>query len=311
MNKPNNDIEKTSEFYKSLNLNDKVLSENQKNFLNEEGYLIIPPTNFIKDNLKEIIKVCDELIKKEGNRGGWEGKEKNKRYLTGEPFEPGAERLGNLVEKSEIFKDLLLIPEVIASAKEVIKSDIKLSHYGFRNPLKGHGHQQYHIDVVPRKKINDPYEGIICTIFLDDASKKNGVTRLIPKSHKKIGWPDDHIDPTVLHEDEISADCEAGSILVINLNTWHAGAKNLNGNSRKAIFIQIKRRDKPQLLNFKKYLKKETIENLNSELRYFLAVRETDPTQKEMSVGPGAEYRKKFGTDNKDIKTNLSNKINN
>ena len=61
---------------------------------------------------------------------------------------------------------------------------------------------------------------------------------------------DDHIDPTVLHKDEISADCQAGSILVINLNTWHAGAKNLNGNSRKAIFIQIKRRDKPTIVEF-------------------------------------------------------------
>ena len=64
-----------------------------------------------------MIKICDELIKKEGNRGGWEGKEKNKRYLTGEPFEPGAERLGNLVEKNKIFRDLLLVPEVIASSK--------------------------------------------------------------------------------------------------------------------------------------------------------------------------------------------------
>jgi hypothetical protein len=289
---PINEIKNNSEFYKRINLNDKVLSDDQKKFLNEEGYLIIPPNNFIKDNLKEISRVCNELIKKEGNKGGWEGKEKNDRYSTGEPFEPGAERLGNLVEKNEIFKDLLLVPEVIASAKEVIKSDIKLSHYGFRNPLKGCGHQNYHIDVVPRKKNNDPFEGVICTIFLDDTNKENGATRLIPKSHKKIGWPDEHIDPTVLHKDEISVDCKAGSILVFNLNTWHAGAKNLSGNSRKAIFIQIKRRDKPQLLNYKKYLKKETIKNLNSELRYLLAVRDIDPTQKEMSVGPGAEYRK-------------------
>ena len=47
------EIKKISEFYKSLNLKDKVLSQSQKNFLNEEGYLIIPPTNFIKDNLEK------------------------------------------------------------------------------------------------------------------------------------------------------------------------------------------------------------------------------------------------------------------
>ena len=33
---------------------------------------------------------------------------------------------------------------------------------------------------------------------------------------------------------------KAGSILVANLNLWYAGAKNINGKSRKVIMLNIK-----------------------------------------------------------------------
>tara|TARA_B100000965_G_scaffold404531_1_gene435536 strand:- start:805 stop:1722 length:918 start_codon:yes stop_codon:yes gene_type:complete len=291
------DIKNINDLSERLKISDNVLSLDQRKFLIEEGYLIIPPPKFIKENLNLLNEITNELIKKEGTNGGWEGKEKNDRYGKGLPFEPGADRLGNLIEKDPIFRNLLLIPEVIAAAKEVIKFEIKLSGFNLRNPLKNHGHQSYHIDWTPRKKENEPYHGVNCSIFLDESTIENGATRIIPKSHKKLGWPDDYIDPAVVQKNEIRAVVPAGSIMAFNLNTWHAGAKNLNGKSRKAIFIQFKRRDEPQLLNYKKYLKKETINELSEPLKYLLAVRECDPTQEEMTAGPGAEYRKKFGKD--------------
>ena len=49
-----------------------------------------------------------------------------------------------------------------------------------------------------------------------------------------------------------------GTIVVMNQNLWHSGTKSISGKPRKAIYIDIRRRDLPQLLNFKKYLKKET-----------------------------------------------------
>ena len=49
------------------------------------------------------------------------------------------------------------------------------------------------------------------------------------------------------------------------------------------------------MMDCKKYLKKSTLKELSSPLKYLLAVRDNDPTQEEMSIGPGAEYRKKFG----------------
>ena len=289
------DIKKTEDLCKKINLDENVLTKTQKDFLNEEGYLIIPPTNFIKKNLNYLNQISKKLIDSEGINGGWEGKEQNKNYGKGIPFEPGTNRLGNLIEKHSFFRELLLLPEVITAAKEVIKSDIKLSGFTLRNPLKDNGHQAYHIDGLPRKNEHDPFHGVLCAIFLDDSTTENGSTRIIPKSHKKLGYPDEYIDPNHSQKNEIRANLKAGSMLILNINTWHAGSKNLDGKPRKSIFIQIKRRDEAQLLNYKKYLKKSTLKELSSPLKYLLAVRDIDPTQEEMSIGPGAEYRKKFG----------------
>jgi len=291
------EIKDTQHLFKIMNISDNILSKKQKNSINNEGYLLIPPTEFILKNLKLLNEVTDSLIKNEGLKGGWEGKEQNNNYGKGLPFEPGANRLGNLIEKHPIFKNLILIPEILAIAYEVIKSDIKVGGLNFRNPLQGHGRQAYHIDWLPREKNSQPFFGIVCGILLDDSTEDNGATRIIPGSHKKLGWPDQYIDTGKIHEDEIKAEVKAGSIVVFNLNTWHAGATNINGKPRKTIYIQIKRREELQLLNYKKYLKEKTKKELNEPLRYLLGVRECDATQKELTAGPGNYYRKQFGKD--------------
>ena len=48
-------------------------------------------------------------------------------YKKDKIFEPGTNRLGNLIEKNEIFTGLITIPEILlCTKKEVIKSDIKV-----------------------------------------------------------------------------------------------------------------------------------------------------------------------------------------
>ena len=102
---------------------------------------------------------------------------------------------------------------------------------------------------------------------------------------------------TIRQKNEISAVAEKGSIVAFNLNTWHAGAKNINGKPRKTIFMQIKKRDQEQLLNYKKYLSKETKKKLNECQKYLLSIRDIDPTQKEDSVSITNSYMKQFGKD--------------
>ena len=90
--------------------------------------------------------------------------------------------------------------------------------------------------------------------------------------------------------------------MILNLNTWHAGAKNENGKPRKTIFNKIKNRDEGQLLNYKKFLSIPTKNRLNDAQKYLLAIRDIDPTQQEDSVSVGQIYRDQFGKDRGAIK---------
>ncbi len=288
------DINSTKELLERLDISNSILSLEQKTSLHENGYIVFPPNEFMRNNLARLNKASEQLIRTEGDKGGWEGKKKY--YKKGKKFEEGADRLGNLIEKDEIFAGLIEQKEILASAYEVIKDDIKIVAVHLRNPLKNCGYQRIHIDGYPRYNDNDPYLGIICMIYLDDAKISNGALRIVPGSHKKLGWPNEHTDIYKLNKNELSIEVEAGSILVGNLNLWHGGGNNSTGLPRKMIMINIKNRKEPQLLNFKKFLSEETKQKLNIYQKYLLAVRDKDPYQKEDSAG-GANflYRQRYG----------------
>ena len=251
----NKEIKDTKHLFRVLGISNKTLTSEQKKSLNKNGFAIFAPTKNILDKLKKLKNISKKLIKKEGKKGGWEGKEKY--YKKGKLFDEGANRLGNLIEKNKIYRDIILVPEILASAYEVIKHDIKLGGFDLRDPFKNKGEQGIHIDWLPRKNKRDSFNGVVCFIYLDDVNLKNGPTRIIPRSHKVLGWPNEHIDKFKIHKDEVKITGPAGTFVVMNLNLWHAGSKNISGNSRKALFLDIRRRNLSQLLNFKKYLSKK------------------------------------------------------
>ena len=287
-----NYVTNTKNLFENLNISSNYLKKSQKQKLKKQGYLIFENSKFLKQNLGKLRKAVDTIKKKEGINGGWEGKEKY--YKKGKLFERGAFRYGNLIEKNKIFAELITIPEILASAREVVQDELKICGLNYREPLKNDGFQKIHVDWKPRKNKKEKFAGIVCMIYLDKTSKKNGSTRIIPGSHKKLGWPSKHIDINKINNKEIRPSIKAGGIMILNLNLWHAGSKNFKGLKRRTIMINIKSREFPQLLNYKKYLSKKTINKLNGEQKYLLAVRDNDKKQKENSVGVGKYYKKNF-----------------
>jgi len=295
VNKKNSIINNTKELFKELSITKNTLSQKQKHDLHNKGFLIIPPTLFMKKNIKLLKKITKQLIKKEGNKGGWEGKEKY--YKKGKLFEKGTNRLGNLINKHKVFQEMITIPEILAATYEIVGSDIKIAGANLRSPLKSSGRQKIHMDWKPRKNKKESFAGVVCFMFIDDANKKNGALRLIPGSHKKIGWPEKHIDVNKTNKKEIRAEVCAGTIIVANLNLWHGGAENFSGKERKMIMINIKKRKLPQLINYKKFLSLKTKKNLTETQKYLLAVRKSDLTQKSDSIGVGKYYKNDFYLD--------------
>ena len=84
-----------------------------------------------------------------------------------------------------------------------------------RDPKKGKGRQVIHTDWKPRNKKSEKFAGIVCMIYLDNSYKNNGATRIIPKTHQKIGWPDIYIDIKKKHIAQVKGYGQADKDLIV------------------------------------------------------------------------------------------------
>lgn len=278
------------EEYTQSKLDEKYLES-----LQSRGYCLIPPKKdfwkWIGCEPKEIRNIVNKLLKSEGLAAGSEGKEeftiqKNKK------IEEKATRLGNLLDKNKIFRKIATLPEILWGSYNVISDDIKLSSVLFRQPNINSQEQELHIDWIPRKENADKYDDAVSFLYLEDSNKSNGATKLVPESHKKIGYPIQHINPYAKHSQEITIEAEAGSLLILNALTWHKGGNNANGKDRGIIVVDYRNRRLKQLLNLKTYIRSEIKKTLSEKEMYLFGLRENDFLQKEKSIGPGEEYRK-------------------
>ena len=63
MNSSEAEIKNVADLFKNLNISENSLSVDSKSFLHQNGYLIVPPTKFIKTNLKNLNKTVNNLKK--------------------------------------------------------------------------------------------------------------------------------------------------------------------------------------------------------------------------------------------------------
>ena len=265
-----------------------------KEQLEQDGYCLLPPDNsyweWIGAGPEKIRKIVNSLLEKEGTSAGSEGKEEftvNK----GKKIEQGAIRLGNLLNKNEIFSKIATMPEIIRASHSIIQNDIKLSSVLFRQPDFNGKEQEIHIDWEPRWNEGEGFNDIIAFLYLEDANKSNGATTVIPGTHKKLGYPCQHINQHLKHPNEFLIEAKKGSILILNALTWHKGGCNTSGKDRGIIVIDYRNRKLKQLLNLKMYIRENIIKKFNDIEKYLFGLRERDSFQKEKSVGPGEKYK--------------------
>ncbi|MBL8235683.1 MAG: phytanoyl-CoA dioxygenase family protein, partial [Bryobacterales bacterium] len=98
--------------------------------------------------------------------------------------EQDTKRLANLVDKGEVFRTLISMPEILEYVGAVIPGEFKLSSLNARAPNpQSDWVQPLHCDTgsLPDEKGNT-----ICNVIwmLDDFTAANGATRLVPGSHR-------------------------------------------------------------------------------------------------------------------------------
>ena len=83
----------------------------------------------------------------------------------------------------------------------------------------------------------------------------------------------------------------------MDANTWHSGSTNHDGARRRVLYMDVRRRSIPQLLNQRIYLDENTQNSLSPDQKFLLGVRENDEIYDERVFAVGDYYRKHFKTD--------------
>jgi hypothetical protein len=237
----------------------------QKQQLEQLGYVALP--DFMPpDLLKSLRARVEELFDEEGENAGSEFRQ-----------EPGSRRLANLVAKGEVFRNIVLAPEILELIAAVLGPDFKLSSLNARsaNP-RSDSLQPLHSDMGA---IADERGYWVCNTvwMLDDFTADNGALRVVPGSHHWRRLPQSELsDPKAPHPQEVLVTGPAGTVVVMNAHAWHGGTANRTEHPRRAVHAFYCRADKPQQQYQKAQIPHELQDGFTPELRKILALDDTE-----------------------------------
>ena len=251
-----------------LGVSSSLLSEEEKTFLDENGYLVLGNI-LTREQVDSINSKLAKLLLLEGEDAGFELAES--KYIR-HPKEQGADRLADLVNKDPVFDIFYTHPRVLAGLAHVLGTEIKLSSLNYRAAKPGAGLQKLHADW--HEPVN-PGDYKVCNSIwlLDDFSPANGATRIVPGTQIGGKLPQDVLeDPWKPHPDEIILTAPAGTVAIFNSHTWHGGTTNHSSSDRRAVHSYFCRRDQPQQIDQLRYIRPETRGRLNEAAQWVLGV---------------------------------------
>ena len=147
-------------------------------------------------------------------------------YLEGK-----SQRVWNLVNKGQIYEEMIQLPRVIELHQHLLGDDCVLSSFTVNliGPVSEAGrlHFDYPLGAFPKPL---PTEAFCAnTVYvLDDFTPENGATRIVPGSYKRGHGP----DPEQEYDDEIQLDAQKGDIVVFHGASWHGSGENRSDRER-------------------------------------------------------------------------------
>ena len=245
----------------------------QRQQLDELGYVVL--ADLMPAGLLRALRArVGELLTEEGDQAGSEFKQ-----------EAGCRRLANLVDKGEIFQQVIAHPQVLECVAAVLGPRFKLSSLNARSvDPDGKRRQPLHVDMGA---LPDEHGYWVCNSIwmLDDFTTENGATRCLPGTHRRGCLPQDALGPEALlqdHPEEVLITGRAGTVVVMNAHLWHGGTANRTPQPRRALHAFYARWDKPQQQYQKQLVRIEVQQALSPPLRRLLAL--DDPQNDALSA---------------------------
>ncbi|KAI9014025.1 hypothetical protein DFJ74DRAFT_771056 [Hyaloraphidium curvatum] len=157
-----------------------------------------------------------------------------KNYLeAGLPLGETTRRVDHLVNKLSVVEPLVMHPKVLAILDHVLNPNYLLSASQAIEILPGEHKQPWHNDDnytrAPRPR---KFFFVNCFWAMDDFTRENGGTHIIPGSHL---WGEDRYPEPNDPEQGIRFAAPAGSVCLFVSTAWHAGGANTTTRPRMAV----------------------------------------------------------------------------
>ena len=148
------------------------MTESERRTLDRDGCIRLD--NFMSaDLLARLRERVDELFAQEGDQAGSEFKQ-----------EPQSRRLANLVNKGEVFTEMIGMPAILERVANVIGAEFKLSSLNARS-ANPHSDWVQPLHADAGAIADEKGYWVLNTVWLlDDFTPENGAIRMVPGSHR-------------------------------------------------------------------------------------------------------------------------------
>lgn len=148
-----------------------------------------------------------------------------------------AQRIWNLINKADIFRQLIQLPVILDTMnwifdRDTVHQKFYLSSFQAHILYPGAQKMKLHIDTPVPEPLPDWVIKANTLWVLDQFTDNNGATEYIPGSHK---WKHKPKQEDQNREDVISAKAPLGSVLITHGALWHRGGANTSDKSRTCL----------------------------------------------------------------------------
>ena len=206
-------------------------------------------------------------------------------------------RVWNLLNKGEVFVDMVQHPLVMATFSKVLGKQFILGSFAANRLLPGAAGQEPHID-YPYWDMHDTDEfpaGISAgfhmncqsLISLHEFTAENGATAVAPGSQKRAVYPkaDD------FNDERIQLECAAGSLLLFTGMIWHCSMPNNSQGERTSVLGQYLPKFVKPMEALDRSVDEDVRKSASPALRQLLGIDLRYPELLEEAVAGNAEGR--------------------
>lgn len=218
------ELNSIEQMLRECGVTESTLLPTEKEALDREGYVVF--RNVVDADWLDLLKAAFESAS-----------------ATSAVKESGTKHANDLVNLDLGFENVYTHPRLLAAVHQILRVPFTLAQMNGREPLPGYGQQGLHADWSARAR-GEPYRIVTSIWLLDDFTKDNGATRLVPGTHRLLTPPPKSLaDPASRHTDQKVIVAPAGSVLVFNGHLWHSGTRNTTDLRRRVLQCSFVGRD--------------------------------------------------------------------